>query len=122
MSGFSFLGRASDTLPISCHDTDASQGIINVASIERHVNGAPGLYRDFPHPLLHWVFPTCVQQMMFRSQLTSIANLSKEAAFRQRADGAASPKLLSRLEQLRLLSKLEDLKILSLLQRNGELV
>lgn len=52
-------------------------------------------------------------------KVMSIANLSKEAAFRQRADSAVAPKLLSRLEQLRLLSKLEDLKILSLLQRNG---
>lgn len=54
-----------------------------------------------------------------KKKITSIANLSKEAAFRQRADGVTVPKLLSRLEQLRLLSKLEDLKILSLLQRNG---
>lgn len=49
-------------------------------------------------------------------QLLSIATGSKEGVFRAKKDGAAAPKLLARVEQLRLLSKLEDLKLLSLLQ------
>lgn len=52
-------------------------------------------------------------------QLISIAENSKGAAFRQRADSPTVPRLLARVEQLRLLSKLEDLKLLSLLQKNG---
>ena len=52
-------------------------------------------------------------------QLISIAENSKGATFRQRADSPSVPRLLARVEQLRLLSKLEDLKLLSLLQKNG---
>ena len=36
--------------------------------------------------------------------------------FRAKKDGAAAPRLLARIEQLRLLSRLEELKLLSLLQ------
>lgn len=49
-------------------------------------------------------------------QLLSIASGSKEGIFRAKKDGAAAPRMLARIEQLRLLSKLEDLKLLSLLQ------
>ena len=53
------------------------------------------------------------------AQLLSIATgggKSKEALFRAKKDGAAAPRLLARIEQLRLLSRLEELKLLSLLQ------
>ncbi len=52
------------------------------------------------------------------SQLLAIATGSKgkDSVFRTKKDGAAAPRLLARIEQLRLLSRLEELKILSLLQ------
>ena len=57
-----------------------------------------------------------VSQGLHPLQLLAIATGSKEGVFRAKKDGAAAPRLLARIEQLKLLSRLEELKLLSLLQ------
>ena len=56
---------------------------------------------------------------MSNKKVTSIEIFSKEKTFRSKTVAKPSPKILSRVQDLRLLSKLEQAGLLSLMEKNG---